>query len=77
MGKSGKKDNHDRPLTREEESILQENTAVDPADQEKDYLQVECPNCRALPGKPCKWEDGSICYSRKVIHDIRVGKQGV
>lgn len=71
----------DHPLTSGEESILSGELAAEiaplqtsaPAQKQSDrrYLEIDCPNCRAAVGQPCKWSDGSTCTARAKVWRIR------
>jgi hypothetical protein len=37
--------------------------------QEKEWMKIECGNCRAPAGEPCKWEDGAFCVIRTKVSE--------
>lgn len=70
------------PLTYEQEIVLSGESPANifpakknvPELQESDrrYLEIECPNCRAEAGQPCKWEDKTlICQARANVWHLR------
>lgn len=56
----------DQPLEPQAIATLQENSL--PAKKQEDCLIIDCPNCRAQAGQPCKWTDGSTCQARKNVY---------
>lgn len=56
----------DQPLEPQAISLLQKEDL--PAEKKEDCIAIDCPNCRAQAGKPCKWADGSTCQARKNVY---------
>lgn len=59
---------------KDREESTDEGLAISPELKIKEPKQppefsVECPNCRAVVGQPCIWEDDSICKARQMAYE--------
>lgn len=49
---------------------------TDKQNEKGKYFFVECPNCRATIGEPCKWENGDVCRDRIQRYERRKADAG-